>query len=204
MTTFFDVPLRPVAYSKLLSVKKEPFHINVFSSRRVKVDQDVLHNNLSFDRATVAPTARVTSVKDNSTQVVETDAAWEETHAKDKKMEEKNVINALREYVVDCIVRHVEKFSNVKYIVCSYGYTPADDMMEPRTPPFTSISIQAVGLGCRNKTKRDKDREREMQMDKERTPPTVQMSPSMMIDRQNPKKCPGYMVQSWMICQGKK
>lgn len=46
-------------------------------------------------------------------------------------MEEENVTSLWREYAVDGIVRVIGKGNKVKYVVRWYGYTSADDTVEP-------------------------------------------------------------------------
>lgn len=84
------------------------------------IEEDCILINVSVDRSEVAQRPRklpTEDMKDNSRQTDDTYAEWEETQAGDTQSEVENVTNALREYTVYPLVRHVGRGHNIKYIV---------------------------------------------------------------------------------------
>lgn len=119
------------SYCKPLSVKAGP-------SREIEVSPTIeaigtggIRNTVPAGRATVAPVARKTPTEDNKTQTNEHNAELEETLAEDTRTEEENVPNARQDFAKDCLVRHVGKGHNFKYVVHCYSYTPTYEKVEP-------------------------------------------------------------------------
>lgn len=76
--------------------------------------------------------AKETPTEDNRMQTNVNDAKREKMPTEDVALEKENVANVQREYIVNRILPHVGRGDIVKYVVHWYGYTQADDTVEPR------------------------------------------------------------------------
>lgn len=202
VTTFSAEFLATEWYRKLLSTKTGMFVVIEVTLTTVVIDEDGICNTVSLNRPTVAPTTKETPTQDEKMQTEEKEAEREEKHTGDTRTEEENIANALREYSVDRKVSHVGRGNNVKYVVGWYGYTAADDTVQP-TAHIPEHFITRYWCRGRKNTQGDRDREEEIEDDKECKPPTAQAGTLMIVHRRNTSKYPGYMLELSMIGQGR-
>lgn len=111
------------------------------------------------------------------------------THEGNTAMKEENFVNAQQKYATDLINRHVGRGDNVQSVVCWYGYTQADDTMEPPSH-IPEHFITRIGAELGNRMRGDKDRGLKIGNNKERPPLAVQASKLMKIYRQNTIRYP--------------
>lgn len=117
MTTCATEHLPAEWYIKLLSVKTKLSWVFEVSRTTLTTDVHDICFTVHVDWATVAPAVKEMEAEENSRQEGEIEAKRVEVHEVDASLEGENVASALREYAGDCVVCHVGRANNVKYLV---------------------------------------------------------------------------------------
>lgn len=118
-------------YNKLMPTKRGPFKIIEVSPSRITIEEEGFRNTVSVDQVTLVPLAEYAEqqlVYTSKQSIDERDDKADETGGHTTA---EDLADALHEYAVHCVMSHKGESDNVRYVVRLYGYTFAEDRVEP-------------------------------------------------------------------------
>lgn len=99
--------------------------------RTITIDEDGLRNPISLSRATLVPSTIFAEKQFVYSRDEPVDEGDEKLDKDGVQTTAEELADAPRKYAVDFIVSHAGEGDNFRYVMSSYGYAPADDMVEP-------------------------------------------------------------------------